>query len=121
MFDAVRTAKAAATNYIAEKGWAAYQQAAISAGVTNLRDMDEAQALTLCKALGHGAMFAKAKAEGNTPTPTITNRQKFSDMAAKFYADDNAPGGEPTIDVAEIYARYNNPPKANGNTSKTDA
>lgn len=58
MFDPIKTAKTVATNYIAKKGYAAYQAAASGIGITSWRDMDEDDALKLCKALGHGAMFA---------------------------------------------------------------
>jgi hypothetical protein len=108
MFDAIRTARVAATNFIADKGWAAYQKAALSVGVTNFRDMDEDQALALCKACGHGQMFASAKASGETPTPTISKAQAFSDMAHAFYNDKEAATGEPVdIDPTKIYANYN--------------
>lgn len=47
-----------------------------------------------------------------------TASAKIEAMARKFYdAKNPAPGGDPVIDPAEIYAHYNNPAKA---TARTD-
>lgn len=86
MFDAIRTAKTVATNFIAEKGYAAYQAVAAKAGVANWRNMTEDQALQLCKAMGHGAVFANAKERDESPHFNMKSLSAvFDEMAANYW------------------------------------
>jgi hypothetical protein len=137
-FNAINTARAAATDYIATHGYAAYRAKVSGLGIPKFNDMDEEDALALCKALDYGKMFAHAKNTGTTPTPKTT-APAMNDLAAEVYGGDANPevdededvelnprraiptetksvfeGSEAVIDEKAIYAQYNAPKTKRG-------
>lgn len=132
-FDPIRTARVAASDYIATHGYAAYRSKIAGLGLPPFRDMDSDDALAFCKALGYGAMVASARA-GDTTPKAKTTAQAMNDMAAELYGDKPEDDGEEgdvelnthlphdpkkpqfegadaVIDPAAIYAHYNAPKK----------